>query len=80
MSDTNDSPDHVTIIKERSSGSGIFLGIMVAVVLALVAFMVFSGSKTSDPSDASIKAAADKVGAAADKVGDAAQDAAKKVQ
>ncbi|MFM6932759.1 MAG: hypothetical protein ACKOUT_11005 [Novosphingobium sp.] len=70
----------MTIIKEGNSGSGIILGIVVAVILALAAFMVFSGSKVSDPSDASIKNAADKVGAAADKIGDAAQDAAKKTQ
>lgn len=80
MSDPNNSPDHVTIIKEGNSGGGIFLGVALAVILAIIAFMVFSGSNTADPSDASIKAAAEKVGAAADKVGDAAQDAAKKVQ
>lgn len=80
MSDTGNSPDHVTIIKEGSSGGGIVLGLAVAVILAILAFMVFSGSNQADPSDASIKAAAEKVGAAADKVGDAAQDAAKKVR
>jgi hypothetical protein len=80
MNDPNNSPDHVTIIKERSSGGGVVLGMAVAVILAILAFMVFSGSDKADPSDASIKAAAEKVGAAADKVGDAAQDAAKKVQ
>ena len=78
MSETSDRPDHVTIIKEGNSGGGIFLGI-VAVVLAIVAFMVFSNSDRNS-TDASIEAAANKVGAAADKVGDAAQDAAKKVQ
>ncbi|MFM5929281.1 MAG: hypothetical protein ACKOPQ_00050 [Novosphingobium sp.] len=77
MSDTTNSPDHVTIIKEGNSGGGIFLGILAAVVLALVAFWALSGTKSNDSADASIRAAADKVGAAADKVGDAAQDAAK---
>ena len=80
MSDNGNAPDHVTIIKEGNSGGGILLGIVVAVVLAIVAFMVFSGSKVADPSDASIKNAADKVGAAAEKVGNAAEDAAKKNQ
>lgn len=80
MRDTDNSPEHVTIIKEGGSGGGVVLGMAVAVILAILAFMVFSGSNKADPSDASIKAAAEKVGAAADKVGDAAQDAAKKVQ
>ncbi|MFM5908099.1 MAG: hypothetical protein ACKOPO_11040 [Novosphingobium sp.] len=85
MSDPTHSPDHVTIIKEGNSGGGIFLGIVAAVVLALVAFWMLSGSRNGDSADASIRAAADKAGAAADKagaaadrIGDAAQDAAKK--
>lgn len=79
MSDNANSPDHVTIIKEGNSGGGMVLGILVAVVLAIVAFMVFSNSDRNS-TDASIEAAANKVGSAADKVGNAAQDAAKKVQ
>lgn len=77
MADYRD-PDHVTVVKERGSG-----GTMVIAVIALLliaAFLYFAVIQQPDNSnDASINAAADKVGAAADKVGDAAQDAAKKV-
>jgi uncharacterized protein YpmB len=72
MSDSNPS---VTVMKERSSAGAIFLGIIAAIVIAVGLFYMLSAPRVTNSSDASISAAADKVGVAADKVGDAAQEA-----
>lgn len=78
--ETDGAPDRVTIIKEGNSGTGVMLGVLVALAIALVAFFLLSGRGAVDPSDASIAAAADKVGAAADKVGNAVDDAAQRIR
>mgnify|MGYP001358422816 CR=1 FL=1 len=71
-------PD-VTIIKEKSSGSGMIIALVALALIALAAFWLISNNSTKvAPSDANVAAAADKVGAAADKVGNAVQDAVKK--
>ena len=80
MSDPTNSPASVTIVKERSSGGTIFLGILAVIVIAIGAYFLFGQSRPVDPADASITAAAEKVGDAADKVGAAAQDAANNVR
>jgi predicted ABC-type transport system involved in lysophospholipase L1 biosynthesis ATPase subunit len=80
MNDETQSPDHVTIIKERGSGGSVVLAVLAALAIALVARFYLGDTKAANSADDNVAAAADKVGAAADKVGDAAQDAAKKVQ
>ncbi len=79
--ETTARPEHVTIIKERGSGmGGIMIAVLAIVVIAVVAFWAIgSNQKSVDPSDASIAAAADKVGSAAQKVGTAAEEAVKKI-
>lgn len=75
----NTTPDHVTIIKESSnSGSTILVALIALLVLAAIGYFVVSAQSESS-SDASVAAAADKVGAAAEQVGDAAEDAVKKI-
>ncbi len=80
MSEQDNEPERVTIIKQGGSGGGIIVGVLIALAIALLAWLVLSGPRAVDPSDASVAAAADKVGAAADQVGQAAQDAVKKIR
>ena len=76
----NSQPDHVTIIKERgSSGGGMMVAVLAIVLIAIAAFYLLSNRTDPSSKDASITAAANKVGNAADKVGNAAEDAVKKV-
>jgi len=73
--------ERVTVIKESSGGNGgMVLAIVALVLVALGGFYLLSTGGTADPADASIAAAADKVGAAADQVGDAASEAASKIE
>ena len=73
--------EHVTIVKEssRGSGGGILVALIALVVIAAIAFWAINNANRTSPSDASISAAADKVGTAAQKVGNAAEDAVKKI-
>lgn len=77
MSDNSDSPDRVTVIKEGGSGGAIVIGIVVLLLIAIGGFWLMNhDSRTS--TDASISAAANKVGNAAEKVGNAADDSTQK--
>jgi len=79
--ETTRPAEHVTIVKERGSGmGGMMVALLALVVIAVVAFWALDDRKApADPSDASIAAAADKVGGAAEKVGNAAEEAVKKI-
>ena len=71
-------PDHVTIVKERGDSGGAMVVTVIALLL-LAAFAYFMLTRSGpDSTDASVAAAAQKVGDAADKVGNAAEDATKK--
>lgn len=72
-------PD-VTIIKEKGSSGGMIVALVALALIALAAFWLISnnGKTTTNPSDANVAAAADKVGAAAEKVGNAVENAAKR--
>lgn len=78
MTDYRD-PNHVTIVKERSSGGTAVIAIIALLLIAAFAYFVLV-RQPDNRTDPSISAAADKVGAAAEKVGDAAEDAARKVE
>jgi hypothetical protein len=78
--ESDKAPERVTIIKEGNSGTGIVLGVLGALAIALLAYFLLSDRGAVDPSDASIAAAADKVGTAADKVGNAVDDAAQRIR
>lgn len=80
MQNETERPERVTIIKERSSGGTILVALMIVIALVAVGYMLLSDRNAVDPADASIAAAADKVGTAAQQVGDAAQDAAQSIQ
>ena len=78
MTDYRD-PDHVTIVKERSSGGTAVIAIIALLLIAAFAYFVLV-RQPDNRTDPSIAAAADKGGAAAEKVGDAAEDTARKVE
>jgi hypothetical protein len=76
MPDTVQPSEHVTIVKERGGSGGTMIVAVIALLLiAAFAYFVLAKEPAVNPTDASISAAANKVGDAADKVGDAAQDA-----
>ncbi len=68
---------HVTIIKERGSGGGWLVGIVLLAVLAVGVFFAVNYSNSNAARNSAITAAATSVGNAANSVGEAAKKAAK---
>lgn len=81
MAEINAVPEHITIIKERSGIGGIAIAALIGLfAIAVFAWFTMIKPNQADLRDASITAAAQKVGNAANKVGNAADQANKNMQ
>ena len=67
---------HTTVIEKRGGGSGILIGIVLLIAVAIGAFYLMNRANNDNAQTDAITQAAKSVGDGADKVGDAAKKAA----